>query len=134
MVACICLRGSTLASLARVWVLLSIGNTLDQRVTSYHSPLRILLLRFITLHGNIPALRVTVSVLLFEGTNPCSMSCYSSREELPALRFIMFQTGGKLSTWFPPVRLVELCAPRNNCFHWLNLRNEIFEIFKNLNT
>ena len=58
MVMCICVRGPTLARLAMILVLLSIGNT-------------------------------------------------------PALRVIMFQTGGKPSTWFPPVRLVELYVHQN---------------------
>ena len=34
----------------------------------------------------------------------------------PALRVIMFQTGGKPSTWFPPVGLVELYFPSNALF------------------
>ena len=67
----ICVRGSTLARLAMVLVLLSIGNT-------------------------------------------------------PPLRVIMFQTGGKPSTWFPPVGLVELyeldeCLEKSNSFEKFKL-------------
>ena len=80
MVTCICVRGSTLARLAVVLVLLSIGNT--------------------------PALRVTLQSYrskLYE----------SSLLSAAGVRF-MFQTGGKPSTWFPPVGLVELYESRES--------------------
>ena len=38
----------------------------------------------------------------------------------PALRVIMFQTGGKPSTWFPPVGLVELYFPSNSTLREFN--------------
>ena len=37
----------------------------------------------------------------------------------------MFQTGGKPSTWFPPVGLVELYVSRNGVLHQFNSINEI---------
>ena len=66
MVTCTYVRGSTLARLATVLVLLSIGNT--------------------------PALRV----ITLRGKNSCSTSYYSSGEEFPALRVITFQAGRSL--------------------------------------
>ena len=43
---------------------------------------------------------------------------------------IMFQTGGKPSTWFPPVGLVELYFPSNSTFHKVNSITKILINFQ----
>ena len=76
MVTCICVRGSTLARLATVLVLLAIGNTPALRVTTLQArkPLLYELLGILLLY----------ELLLFKREDLCSTSYYSSTSHLLA--------------------------------------------------